>query len=241
MEDKGKVKFWTLTGSDFKRAIDRSKTETNSVREQIKQKLKEMNTQPPPEDLAGYQHIPSGLIKEGDIIVDKIDRLKRWAKYPNDAFFSLIEGLKYHDVYRKIPVPKQGDLDHAPMHYEGVPVSAYEVSEPIPERFQGLASTDDKGKDPLSRLPWAAIRQVSKVQAFGHLKHKEFDNYRKGMEITRNISCALRHIADYMEGKTLDDESGLNNLAHAACRLLFVLQNISDKTAIDDRYFKPKP
>ena len=101
------------------------------------------------------------------------------------------------------------------------------------------AATYDDGKAPLATLPWAAIRQMSYVQAYGHRKYGDFHNYRKGLEVSRNLSCALRHIAEYMEGHDTDHESGVNPLAHAMCRLAFVIQNLEDGTAIDDRYKKP--
>jgi hypothetical protein len=89
------------------------------------------------------------------------------------------------------------------------------------------AKTYDDGKAPLANLPWAAVREMSMVQAYGHKKYGDFNNYKKGMEVSRNLSCALRHIAEYMEGHNQDAESGLNPLAHAMCRI-----------AIDDRYKK---
>ena len=103
----------------------------------------------------------------------------------------------------------------------------------------GKALTYDDGKEPLANLPWAAIDELSRVQAYGHTKYKDFNNYRKGMEVTRNLSCALRHIRDYLNGKDVDHESGLNPLAHAMCRIAFVLQNLEDGVAHDDRYKKP--
>ena len=103
------------------------------------------------------------------------------------------------------------------------------------------ARTYDEGKLPLAWLPWAAIDELSKVQQYGHSKYREFNNYRKGMEVTRNLSCALRHIRDYLSGHDIDDESGHNPLAHALCRIAFVLQNIAEGTAIDDRYKPTKP
>ncbi len=100
------------------------------------------------------------------------------------------------------------------------------------------ALTYDDGKPPLAQIPWAAIDQLALVQAYGHKKYGDFNNYRKGMEVSRNLSCAIRHIRDYMNGRDNDEESGLNPLAHAVARLCFVLQNLNDGTAIDDR-FKP--
>ena len=98
------------------------------------------------------------------------------------------------------------------------------------------AKTYDDGKLPLAWLPWAAIDEMSKVQMYGHAKYKDFNNYRKGMEVSRNLSCALRHIRDYLDGADKDHESGLNPLGHAMCRIAFVLQNLKDGIAIDDRY-----
>jgi hypothetical protein len=100
------------------------------------------------------------------------------------------------------------------------------------------AATYDDGKLPLAWLPWDAVRAMNEVQQYGHQKYKDFNNYRKGMEVSRNLSCALRHISEYLDGIDLDYESGKNHLAHAMCRVAFVLQNIHDGTAIDDRYKK---
>jgi len=104
------------------------------------------------------------------------------------------------------------------------------------EKKFAKAKTFDDGKAPLATLPWAAIKEMSYVQAYGQKKYGEFYNYKKGMEVSRHLSCALRHIAEYMEGHDKDAESGINPLAHAMCRIAFVLQNLEDKTAIDDRY-----
>jgi hypothetical protein len=108
-------------------------------------------------------------------------------------------------------------------------------------RTRKIALTYDEGKPPLAWLPWDALTEVSRVQAYGHRKYKNFNNFRAGLPVSRNLSCAVRHIAAYMEGETLDPESGCNHLAHGAVRLLFVLQNIADGTAIDDRHKKTRP
>lgn len=111
-----------------------------------------------------------------------------------------------------------------------------DVSQPVTSR----AATYDDGKLPLAWIPWDAVRAMNEVQQYGHIKYKDFNNYRKGMEVSRNLSCALRHISEYIDGVDLDHESGKNHLAHAMCRIAFVLQNLHDKTAIDDRYKQPR-
>ncbi len=98
------------------------------------------------------------------------------------------------------------------------------------------AATYDEGKAPLATLPWAAVDAMAFVQAYGHKKYGDFYNYRKGMEVTRNLSCAIRHLRDYLNGIDLDSESGQSHLAHAMTRVAFVIQNIHDGKAIDDRY-----
>lgn len=102
------------------------------------------------------------------------------------------------------------------------------------------ARTDDGGKPPLANLPWAAMDEIAMVQAYGNFKYKSFYNYKKGLEVSRNLSCAIRHIRDYMNGNNIDHESGRHPLGHALCRIAFVLENIKDGTAIDDRY-RPAP
>lgn len=97
------------------------------------------------------------------------------------------------------------------------------------------AKTYDDGKAPLAHLPWAAMDELALVQQYGASKYGSFYNYKKGMEVSRNLSCAIRHIRDYMLGHDIDHESGRNPLGHALCRIAFVLQNIHDGVAIDDR------
>lgn len=114
--------------------------------------------------------------------------------------------------------------------------------DPLTVPMQPKALTYDSGKAPLAQLPWAAIEGLAQVQAYGHKKYKDFNNYRKGMEVSRNLSCALRHCKEFMEGIDVDHESGRHPLEHALCRIAFILQNINDGTAVDDRYkpaYKP--
>lgn len=182
-----------------------------------------------PHDLAGRQLVCHGPIEDGDLGIDHLGN-KFWA----DALI----GFKVKHaaelpfpirIYRKMQTAGEIGRDRTelePPHHsarkaEGAPVKA---------------RTDDNGKPPLAKLPWAALHELSNVQVYGFRKYQDFDNYRRGMEVSRNLSCALRHVADYLAGSDKDAESGLNPLAHAFARIGFVLQNLSDGTAIDDRY-----
>jgi hypothetical protein len=177
-----------------------------------------------PKDLSGYQWVKEGLTQEGDIY--HTDDYIFWA----NVGVPVSDYIGFGAIYRKIPVAKQGDNDAS---WKDVQAKA-EASKAEPSK----ALTYDDGKPPLAYLPWAALDEVAMVQAYGHQKYGDFYNYRKGMEVGRSLSCAIRHIRAYMEGEDDDPESGRNHLAHAATRLLFTLQNIADGKQIDDRHNK---
>jgi hypothetical protein len=193
-----------------------------------------------PPDLAGYQCIVDGSIRMDDILVDKDTRDKQYAicdREPHEEVAGFINAG--YDVYRKIPCPKAGALDPAWKEWKERFPMDMECDMAIKiacEKSREEAKTDDEGKPPLAMLPWDALNEVAMVQLYGEKKYKDFHNYRKGMRVCKNLSCALRHITKWIMGQDNDPESGLSHLAHAACRLLFLLQNIHDKTAIDNRY-----
>lgn len=102
------------------------------------------------------------------------------------------------------------------------------------------ARTDDGDKPKLALIPTAGLRAVVKVQDYGFRKYHDYFNYRRGMEASRVVSCALRHLYSFMDGENNDIESGQPHLAHAACRIMFAIQNLEDGVLIDDRFKKPK-
>lgn len=204
-----------------------------------------------PTSIAGYQHVVFGPVKAYDIWVLN-GKPVSWVG--QEYVGRLIEHLPCGGIYRKMKCPDSASSDDTTgwkkrqeeLRELGGLRAAVVASEQSKEdanlsgacqpQVSEKAATYDEGKPPLAYLPWAGIDEVAMVQAYGHKKYKDYNNYRKGMEVGRNLSCAIRHIRAYMEGEDMDPESGRNHLAHAACRLLFVLQNIKDGKAIDDRY-----
>lgn len=187
-----------------------------------------------PQDLAGYQHIVTGFIQPGDLIVTNTQRFKFWA--PSLWFGHTVENC-FHDVYRKMECPRHEGQTN--WEKQRTFPEAYQLGKTFKEVLAPKAKTDDGNKPPLAMLPWKALRKVSAVQVYGFKKYGDYYNYKKGMEVSRQLNCAIRHIADYMDGITLDKESGESHLAHAATRILFALENIEDGTVTDDRYKKP--
>jgi len=155
----------------------------------------------------GYYWVTEGKIKEGDLF--------HWRDHSCDW-------LPSGDIGSPVESPFD-DLFYArPMH-------GYHDVEP------SKARTDDSGKPPLAKVPLALTEAVANVMEYGHKKYGDYNNYKKGMEISRNLSCALRHIMAFQNGEDNDPESEQNHLGHAAARLGFVLDNIKRGTAIDDR------
>lgn len=186
-----------------------------------------------PKDLAGYQHVVCGPIMEGDIwVVDGIP-----AAFISQNLYG-VEASEPHlfgfaNIYRKMPVAKQGDCDDT--GWKKIRDAALKDAIDNEHQKKAKALTHDDGKPPLARLPWKALNEMAKVQAYGYGKYRSWDNWKKGMEVSRNASCALRHIRDYMEGADKDHESGCHPLAHAMIRLAYIIQNELEGTAVDDR------
>ncbi len=82
----------------------------------------------------------------------------------------------------------------------------------------------DKGKEgkaPYELIPFKALHEVVAVLAFG--KEKYSANQWREVEDTQGfLGAALRHITAWQRGHKVDDETGIDHLAHAACNLLFI-------------------
>lgn len=78
----------------------------------------------------------------------------------------------------------------------------------------------------LTRLPWKALAIVAKVIESGDQKYHQGDWIMAPERVDgrRDLASALRHCGEFIEGKDVDEDSGLSPLAHAAARLLFLLE-----------------
>jgi hypothetical protein len=93
----------------------------------------------------------------------------------------------------------------------------------------------DGNKPRMELVPDRAIEDVAKVLTFGAAKYAAH-NWRKGIDYSRLLGAALRHIHAWNRGETLDPESGLNHLAHATCDLMMILEQDYTNPERDDRY-----
>lgn len=80
----------------------------------------------------------------------------------------------------------------------------------------------DEGKPPISLLPREAVEQVALVMARGAEKYSA-ENWREVRPGARYLDAALRHIFAHSSGETVDRETRLLHLAHAASCLLILI------------------
>lgn len=93
----------------------------------------------------------------------------------------------------------------------------------------------DTDKPRMDLIPSEALKEVAKVMTFGAEKYGDH-NWREGMDWHRMYGAAQRHLNDWNTGRDHDDETGLPELAHAACCILMLLSYQKTNTGKDDRY-----
>jgi len=93
----------------------------------------------------------------------------------------------------------------------------------------------DQEKPRTDLLPTAPLFAIAEVLGFGAKKYAAH-NWRGGIEYSRLIGAAMRHLLAFNDGEDTDPESGLSHLAHLGCCVLFLLEQEAKGTGLDDRY-----
>lgn len=106
------------------------------------------------------------------------------------------------------------------------------------DNLQKFGVKFDAGKPPLSLISTDAMVAEAEVLDFGRKKYAK-DNWRKGMEWSRLVDAALRHIYAWNEGEDKDPETGLSHIAHARCCLGFIIESQRRGLGKDDRFHQP--
>ena len=88
----------------------------------------------------------------------------------------------------------------------------------------------DAGKPILTWVPMQIVWDIADVRRYGNEKYGSPDNW-KTVEPERHFEAFLRHVVKAWDGDhmTVDPESGLLHLAHAACDLAFFLALMEGK------------
>lgn len=93
----------------------------------------------------------------------------------------------------------------------------------------------DQGKPDFTYLSWEMLEEVAKVRAFGARKYSPH-GWKDGFKVTRSCAAALRHIFQFLNGESVDAESGLSHLAHAICSLEHAIYDMKHRPENDDRW-----
>jgi len=96
----------------------------------------------------------------------------------------------------------------------------------------------EEGKPKLSLIYKSFIDETAKVRMYGLTKYPDQENWRTTLT-SEHYDALLRHVfaakAFFLKesrGEKLDQSSGLSHLAHAACNIMFLIEE--EQTATTD-------
>lgn len=82
----------------------------------------------------------------------------------------------------------------------------------------------DEGKARITLVPRRIIWDIAAVREYGCRKYKDPDNWRR-VEPERYRDALMRHLLAYLDDPdSVDAESGLPHLWHAACNIAFLCE-----------------
>lgn len=109
------------------------------------------------------------------------------------------------------------------------------MSEPKLDLSKGLKL--DNGKPQLSLIPREALLECGNAMTYGAKKYAAH-NYKKGIEYSRLIDAALRHLIAYNDGENNDTESGLSHLGHALASVAMLTYMHANHPEMDNRFHR---
>lgn len=98
----------------------------------------------------------------------------------------------------------------------------------------------DAGKPSISLIDKTALFELAKVLDYGAKKYARF-NWKKGIQWSRTIDAAYRHLAAFNDGEDTDPETGLLHVAHLMCNAMFLINFYYTHKELDDRDGKTCP
>lgn len=138
------------------------------------------------------------------------------------------------EVTRTPPILSHEDVQHRAAYGDGDV-----CGRATPPTDKGVNPKDQIGatKTPLGLLPWTGLIRVARVMALGARKYGPYNWRTKGQAVQHMTYCeaALRHLAAYIDGQSIDPESGENHLAHVAACALIVLDAEACGNSVDNR------
>jgi hypothetical protein len=145
-----------------------------------------------------------------------------------------VEVVPMPDVVLDLP----GALPEEPI--KGAHAFALEQAQEM-QKLQAVVESNravkyDDGKPAMHLVDYDAILGLAKVLAYGAKKYEDPHNWRKGMNWSRVIASAMRHMADFAAGRNTDAESGLPTIDHAMACVMFLSWYQKHGAGTDDRW-----
>ena len=101
------------------------------------------------------------------------------------------------------------------------------------------AIKNDNGKPDMTDILMDAMWEMGKAFTYGQQKYGK-NNFRSGMNTSRYLAAAIRHIYQHLDGETLDKESNHMHLGHALASIAMAVYTLKHYPEMDDRYEKDK-
>lgn len=92
----------------------------------------------------------------------------------------------------------------------------------------------DQGKPMLSLLTKESLVAEARAFEYGMRKYNKH-NYKLGMDWSRVLDAAMRHLVAFSNGETYDEESKLNHLWHCKACLAMLIYYYENNIGKDDR------
>lgn len=93
----------------------------------------------------------------------------------------------------------------------------------------------DSEKPRMDLLDPLFLESVADVLTFGAKKYSPH-NWRDGIQVSRLIAAAYRHLGAINRGEDIDPESGKPHTAHLGCCVQFLHWMLAKKPEFDDRW-----
>lgn len=150
-----------------------------------------------------------GMIKEAkkDLGVDLRDAI--WSEFTS----SRQRQYKLKELVKDIP---EGG---APELIDRGDLVGKEILPPYEEK----GTKEVEGKTDFTLLPVCALKEIASVRLYGDTKYKP-DNWKYVPNGKKEFTkAAYRHLLQFVEGETMDQDSGLHHMAHVAANCMFIL------------------
>jgi hypothetical protein len=93
-----------------------------------------------------------------------------------------------------------------------------------------------KGQKPerYDLLPYESLDEVARVYGYGARKYPPH-NWRRGYAWGLSLGALVRHVARFIQGESIDPESGCHHMGHAAFHCLTLIAFDKGRLGTDDR------